>query len=379
MENSRRDKSGDRSRALKSKKSREREAAPQKREMAVLTSGDDMISFDTTDWRWVPQRFLLELATDGNETDVVTAKPVTTAWSNPDLANQEGNETIKIYVQPSGWWGERDEVDENQYITSLYTILPALVLFSLAVFQVAACMKRHRRLQDAERRRRVHDGVVGGAAPREEEAEPQGLDSVKLEMVHQYSFRRVGSKAKKDDKYHTIECSICMEKFLEGDQIRELPGCGHIFHAECVAEWLKLQTSCPVCRRNIAETLDDQEKRQGTPEGDGAAVTIASVSVRGAGVEMDEVQDIEAGDGTGGEASEADTSGEETTGGSRSRMQSFMSCFFASPSGRESVWDWARASTLPHIQERRRRRARAAAAEASIRNDQVIDVVESTV
>ena len=35
--------------------------------MAALTSGDDMISFDTTDWRWVPQRFLLELATDGNE------------------------------------------------------------------------------------------------------------------------------------------------------------------------------------------------------------------------------------------------------------------------------------------------------------------------
>ena len=344
-------------------------------------SGDDMISFDTTDWRWVPQRFLLELATDGNETDVVTAKPVTTAWSNPDLANQEGNETIKIYVQPSGWWGERDEVDENQYITSLYTILPALVLFSLAVFQVAACMKRHRRLQDAERRRRVHDGVVGGAAPREEEAEPQGLDSVKLEMVHQYSFRRVGSKAKKDDKYHTMECSICMEKFLEGDQIRELPGCGHIFHAECVTEWLKLQPSCPVCRRNVAETLDDQEKRKqpafvlvtATPEGDGAAVTIGSASARDGETEMAEAQDAEE-----GQASEAETPSDRS---SRTRLILFLpisefpiSYFFARrQSGRESVWDWARAQ---HGQRRARARA---AAEASLRNDRARDVVESMV
>ena len=340
--------------------------------MAALTSGDNRMDFDM-DWRWAPRRLLLELATHGNETDVVTVNN-THWWSNPSASfvhhpRGYGNHT----VQPYGF-----AVFEHASAASrltMYVLLPAILLFVIIVFQVVGFFeRRHRRLLVAEER----EGREG-ATPPEGATEPQGLDSVKLEMVPQYSFRRVGSKAKKDDKYHTMECSICMEKFLEGDQIRELPGCGHIFHAECVAEWLKLQPSCPVCRRNIAETLDDQEKRQGTPEGDGAAVTIASVSVRGAGVEMDEVQDIEAGDGTGGEASEADTSGEETTGGSRSRMQSFMSCFFASPSGRESVWDWARASTLPHIQERRRRRARAAAAEASIRNDQVIDVVESTV
>ena len=77
-------------------------------EMAALTSGDDMMNFDT-DWRWVPQRFLLELATDGNETDVTEApRPVTAAWANPDLAKQQGKERVTVFVQPTpGWWGER--------------------------------------------------------------------------------------------------------------------------------------------------------------------------------------------------------------------------------------------------------------------------------
>ena len=136
--------------------------------MAAHTGLNEIVDFGGG-WRWVPQRFLLELATDGNETDVtdvVAPRPVTAAWSNPDLVHHQGNETIRVYVQPSGWLEERDEVDENQYITSLYTVLPALVLFSLAVFQIAACMKRHRRLQDAERRR-VRPGRGRDRHPRE--------------------------------------------------------------------------------------------------------------------------------------------------------------------------------------------------------------------
>ena len=267
--------------------------------MAALTSGDNRMDFDM-DWRWAPRRLLLELATHGNETDVVTVNN-THWWSNPSASfvhhpRGYGNHT----VQPYGF-----AVFEHASAASrltMYVLLPAILLFVIIVFQVVGFFeRRHRRLLVAEER----EGREG-ATPPEGATEPQGLDSVKLEMVPQYSFRRVGSKAKKDDKYHTMECSICMEKFLEGDQIRELPGCGHIFHAECVAEWLKLQTSCPVCRRNIAETLDDQEKRKqpafvlvtATPEGDGAAVTIGSVSLGEA-----EAQDIEAGGATGGEAS----------------------------------------------------------------------------
>ena len=33
------------------------------------------------------------------------------------------------------------------------------------------------------------------------------------------------------------ECAICLEVFVKGDRVRELP-CGHIFHMDEVDEWL---------------------------------------------------------------------------------------------------------------------------------------------
>ena len=45
-----------------------------------------------------------------------------------------------------------------------------------------------------------------------------------------------------------------MDDFEDGDRIRELP-CGHVFHAECVDEWLRVHPSCPVCRMDVGEAL----------------------------------------------------------------------------------------------------------------------------
>jgi E3 ubiquitin-protein ligase RNF13 len=47
-----------------------------------------------------------------------------------------------------------------------------------------------------------------------------------------YIFRR----EKIVDIEHT-ECAICLEDYIEGDQLRTLP-CKHEFHAKCVDAWL---------------------------------------------------------------------------------------------------------------------------------------------
>lgn len=39
------------------------------------------------------------------------------------------------------------------------------------------------------------------------------------------------------------ECSICQEELEVGNNIAEMPGCGHCFHNECVLKWFNLVCS----------------------------------------------------------------------------------------------------------------------------------------
>ncbi|PKA57204.1 E3 ubiquitin-protein ligase [Apostasia shenzhenica] len=42
-------------------------------------------------------------------------------------------------------------------------------------------------------------------------------------------------------------CCICLAKYAENDELRELP-CTHFFHAHCVDKWLKINALCPLCK-----------------------------------------------------------------------------------------------------------------------------------
>ncbi|MBA0861045.1 hypothetical protein Goshw_023872 [Gossypium schwendimanii] len=49
-------------------------------------------------------------------------------------------------------------------------------------------------------------------------------------------------------------CSICLNDYKGSDSLRMLPNCGHLFHLECVDHWLRLQSTCPVCRTSPIPT-----------------------------------------------------------------------------------------------------------------------------
>ena len=46
------------------------------------------------------------------------------------------------------------------------------------------------------------------------------------------------------------DCPICIEPFKENDELYQLK-CGHIFHTECIAEWININHICPTCRKDI--------------------------------------------------------------------------------------------------------------------------------
>ncbi|KAJ3681993.1 hypothetical protein LUZ60_014566 [Juncus effusus] len=71
----------------------------------------------------------------------------------------------------------------------------------------------------------------------------KGLKKKALESLPKFQYQSTDKLSK------LAECAICLERFVEGDEVRVLPQCGHGFHAACVDTWLGSHSSCPSCRR----------------------------------------------------------------------------------------------------------------------------------
>ncbi|KAM0921943.1 hypothetical protein ACQ4PT_006502 [Festuca glaucescens] len=68
------------------------------------------------------------------------------------------------------------------------------------------------------------------------------------------------------------ECAVCIVEFRDGDLARLLPRCGHRFHAACVDAWLRLHSTCPLCRADVvAPAPAAAESKNDDPKDDGGA------------------------------------------------------------------------------------------------------------
>jgi hypothetical protein len=55
-------------------------------------------------------------------------------------------------------------------------------------------------------------------------------------------------------------CSICIDDFEDGERLRMLPKCKHIFHTDCLIPWLvERQGCCPLCKSEVIEAVHDDE------------------------------------------------------------------------------------------------------------------------
>ena len=48
-------------------------------------------------------------------------------------------------------------------------------------------------------------------------------------------------------------CSICLNNYIEDDNIYILEACNHKFHTKCIVNWFRHASSCPCCRDNTVE------------------------------------------------------------------------------------------------------------------------------
>ncbi|OMO80807.1 Zinc finger, RING-type [Corchorus olitorius] len=79
-----------------------------------------------------------------------------------------------------------------------------------------------------------------------DDSEPLGLTQVpRLDSFQQFEY-----SAAAGDPDEPTSCAICLEGF-SGNSGFKLP-CSHVFHGDCVAQWLWRKRSCPLCRFQLS-------------------------------------------------------------------------------------------------------------------------------
>lgn len=85
------------------------------------------------------------------------------------------------------------------------------------------------------------------APAQQRHAAPTGVDRATLDSCT--ALMSFTSACRGEDE-STVECSICLEAFEEGDTLRLLP-CLHRYHARCADEWFRRSPACPICKHGI--------------------------------------------------------------------------------------------------------------------------------
>ncbi|KAL6283970.1 hypothetical protein ACE6H2_014899 [Prunus campanulata] len=75
----------------------------------------------------------------------------------------------------------------------------------------------------------------------------KGLSHEYIQRLPQNAFR----SSNMIESCNDFCCSICLQELKEGECARELPTCRHFFHMACIDQWLKQQSSCPMCRTRV--------------------------------------------------------------------------------------------------------------------------------
>jgi len=114
------------------------------------------------------------------------------------------------------------------------------------------------------------------------ERQRQGLTTEEIDAIPEKLFSE--SMCPKEDAH----CAVCLGEYEVGESVKELPcDAKHVFHKECITQWLQTSTLCPLCRMDISP-----DRRNSQPStaaaGDDNGVGAASDGEMRVEIQLDE-------------------------------------------------------------------------------------------
>ncbi|KAJ3673728.1 hypothetical protein LUZ60_005720 [Juncus effusus] len=90
----------------------------------------------------------------------------------------------------------------------------------------------------------------GGEAAVNRPTSRLGLDQSVLET---FPIMEYSAVKKLETVKGPLECAVCLSEFTNDESLRLLPGCCHVFHPDCIDNWLESHITCPVCRADLTK------------------------------------------------------------------------------------------------------------------------------
>ncbi|KAL4499033.1 hypothetical protein ABPG72_016935 [Tetrahymena utriculariae] len=159
------------------------------------------------------------------------------------VANENTQIKFQVYPLSSGSGGSN--------LIILYIILGALgfiVLVYIIYIVRRSKMIRRSNQQFAQNVANQQANLQGQQQGRVRQQ--QQLQKLTIEQLNEYmpiqSFDKNMMKAPSSEL-----CSVCLEEFVFNKDLVRVTICQHVFHNECLEEWLKKQQNCPSCRQEL--------------------------------------------------------------------------------------------------------------------------------
>lgn len=166
-------------------------------------------------------------------------------------------------IPPSIQWRMPPDQDRNSSydmssgilatgLISLALVLAVLVFLHIYVRYV---LRRQFPGSDGSRRRRLtamdlfrFHAVIAGI---DQHPDAAGLEPAAIAALPSFPYRKTTPGEEEEASGGGAECAVCLSAVEEGEMVRRLPACKHVFHAGCVDMWLASHVTCPVCRATV--------------------------------------------------------------------------------------------------------------------------------
>ncbi|KAK3224304.1 hypothetical protein Dsin_011329 [Dipteronia sinensis] len=148
----------------------------------------------------------------------------------------------------------------HQYLSLCLTIITMVVIvFMLLITALYYCFfSRLNRFPDHQQNHDHHATTSRQANHRE------------LEAIAVFTYGTVSLPSSTLSSECEI-CAICLDEYVQEDTIRVLRRCKHMFHKDCIDEWMRKRSMnfiCPICRGSM---IEQSVEIPGTSCGIGAA------------------------------------------------------------------------------------------------------------